>query len=172
MLKRLLFQTIIFILFLSGTNLYGQKEKFNLNFYDFSPPQGAVLKAYPDYQNFSYKDYLNFLDSLRYSDQYYRIMSIKQGNQNANSLTNVSKINDHFNAKILLMLLKKFGWPCSNDLNKSMIAFLVVWHQRSEPKIYLDFEPYVKIANQKKCIQEDFFKQLNHLFKTGEVKYF
>jgi hypothetical protein len=166
------FQIIAFIFFFyNTTNLYGQKEKFNSSIYDFLPPKGAILKAYPNFHNFSYKDYLNYLDTLKYSDQYYRIILVNQGYQDPKGLTKPLKPNDCFNAKVLLMLIKKFGWPCSKDLNKSYTAFLVVWHQRNEPNIYMEFEPYVKIAHQKKCIDAESFKMLNDLFTKGEINY-
>lgn len=138
--------------------------------YDRTTLDGIIMDVYyepnrnilvnPD--TLDYAEYLSFLDVIFESDQKYRkVLAKLEGSTDKFRIRSVErsmKRNDKENQRVLLALLKKFGWPCSTNLNHSLTAWAVIWHAD-----YVDrppFYPFVKEANSKGCIKKGHYEQL------------
>ena len=115
-----------------------------------------------DPDTLDYNGYLSFLNTILQSDQKYRkILKQLEGSTDTTKIRFVEKSmyrNDKENQVVLLSLLKKFGWPCSEDKNYSFFAWLVVWHADYTDKA--PFYPYLREGHSRGCIVKGHYEKL------------
>ncbi len=159
---RLSGKTRIFVLFfIASIKVFCQSSNGWTQMYDFMPDKNLILSPYMDYSKLQDKDYLSFLDKLYDSDQYYRVLSKKSiGDDNSKAIIKSMKTNDLNNAKIILKLFQKFGWPCSSNENHSFYAWIILWHNRYESSIIYEFEPFLDVALKNNCVNVSHYSQL------------
>jgi hypothetical protein len=152
----------IFLLLIFYAHAIAQNKKKE-NYVYFNPLQydGMLLNADMNISSFNYTDYLNFLPKLLDSDQFYRkqvkAMTRKDSLTKSQEIVDRMERNDRTNEIILLKLIKKFGWPCSKNLEDSFTAWIVVWHADTYTKNA--FYPYMKEALKKGCILKAHYDQ-------------
>jgi hypothetical protein len=156
------FFSVLFVTFLLllPSEIKAQKTFYDENLYlSNNHNQGVILNAEVKIE--SYGAYLQFLKKLFESDQKYRKdlqpLDMKRDSLEFWKLMRLMNNNDRVNQTILLKLLKKFGWPCSKNMELSFCAWIIIWHSNIER---YDFYPYVKEAFKKGCISKQLYQQL------------
>ena len=124
----------------------------------YEPDRSVIV----DPDTLDYNGYLLFLDKICQSDQKYRkVLEQLEGSPDTAKIGFVIKCmkrNDKENQVVLLSLLKKFGWPCSEDKNYSLFAWVVVWHADYTDKA--PFYPYLRAAHRRGCIVKGHYEKL------------
>ncbi len=96
------------------------------------------------------------------ADQKYREELHKPDkNPDDNALWQRIKANDRANQAILLRLVQTYGWPTQRlrDKDAPFTAWLIVWHCNRFDD-YLNFEPYLRTAAQRKLIPPNHYASL------------
>lgn len=147
--------------FYSGTTCFSQEMRsFSLELFDSYISNNNDLRIYSRVS--SYNEYLEVLDTLFKSDQKQRIelhrMNEEDNPEKYKKLLQLMKHSDVKNQQALLLLLKRYGWPCSKDINKSFYAWIIVWH--ADYRNRHEFYPFLKEAKRKNCILLSHYDQL------------
>lgn len=141
----------------------GQKNQDLFSFDLWNLPLKAEMDTNTNIKNISIKEFKSLINKLYEIDQKYRkslekISRTKQPELYLNSIKKM-RINDKSNQIILLKLVKKFGWPCDNSFEQSVKPWVIVWHAEADNKVL--FYPFIRIAHNKGCINEDLYNYLN-----------
>lgn len=158
---------IIAFMFWFVSDCFCQVKNDYTKLFDFVPDKALILNLNTDFSKFTYSDYVNYVDKLFASDQYYRIQleELRKNGKDSPEIRNSMSKNDRNNLKILLILVKKFGWPCNQNINKSYYVWIILWHMKNIDNLILPFRPYFETAFKNKCFDSEFYYNLKPFFE-------
>ncbi|MFD1143364.1 hypothetical protein ACFQ4C_19705 [Larkinella insperata] len=112
------------------------------------------------------------IDKMFTVDQQYRDSSMRYQlhSEKERYFTRLMNQNDLVNWTLLLKIVKRHGWPCQANGERSYKAWIIAWHARADWKWMQRFYPHVRKANQLRCVHPNLYRefkdQFDHLNKV------